>query len=141
VELLGRYSNRASWAKRLQHLPRATAERATDTVRVRRRTATRLPASQVAALVDGYRAGETVYQLAARFGIHRATVSAHLHCQGIPLRRQGLNTEGVTHAVRLYENGWSLARIGHRLGVDATTAWTAIKAQGTRMRDTHGREQ
>jgi hypothetical protein len=76
--------------------------------------------------VDGYRAGETVYELVARFGIHRATVSAHLHRQGITLRRQGLNAEGVAHAVRLYEDGWSVARIGHRLGVDGTTAWKAI---------------
>jgi hypothetical protein len=64
-----------------------------------------------------------------------------LHRQGITLRRQGLDTEGAAHAVRLYEDGWSVARIGDRLGVDATTAWTAIKAQGTRMRDAHGREQ
>jgi lambda repressor-like predicted transcriptional regulator len=141
VDLLGRYSNRTSWAKRLCGLPKATTEEATDTVRVRRRTATRLPANQVTALVDGYRAGETIYQLAARFGIHRATVSAHLHRQGITLRRQGLNAEGVALAVGLYEDGWSVARIGHRLGVDPTTAWTAIKNQGTRMRDTHGSEQ
>jgi DNA-binding transcriptional ArsR family regulator len=92
-----------------------TNERATDTVRVRRRTATRLSVSQVTALVDSYRAGETVYELAARFGIHRATVSAHLHRQGITLRRQGLNAQGVAHAVRLYEDGWSVTRIGHRL--------------------------
>lgn len=141
MDLLGRHSNRTSWTKQLRQLSRATAERATDTVRVRRRTAPRLTASQVSALVDGYCAGETVYELAARFSIHRATVSAHLHRQGITLRRQGLNAEGIAHAVRLYQDGWSVARIGHRLGVDATTAWTAIKNQGTRMRDTHGREQ
>lgn len=93
------------------------------------------------ALVNGYQAGETVYELAARFGIHRATVSAHLHRQGITVRRQGLDAEGIAHAVRLYEDGWSVARIGDRLGVDGTTAWTVIKAQGTRMRDTRGRQQ
>jgi biotin operon repressor len=141
VDLLRRYSNRTSWAKRLRCLPKGTTEAATDTVRVRRRTATRLPANQVAALVDGYRAGETVYELAARFGIHRATVSGHLHRQGVTLRRQGLDVESIEHAVRLYKDGWSVARIGDRLGVDATTAWTAIKNQGTRMRDTHGRKQ
>jgi Homeodomain-like domain len=57
------------------------------------------------------------------------------------LRRQGLDSDGVAHAVRLYDDGWSVARIGDRLGVDATTAWTAIKTQGTHIRDTHGREQ
>jgi hypothetical protein len=92
-------------------------------------------------LVDGYLAGATVYELAARFGIHRVTVSAHLHRQGVTVRRQGLDAEGVAHAVRLYEDGWSVARIGDRLGVDATTAWTALKAHGIAMRDTHAREQ
>jgi lambda repressor-like predicted transcriptional regulator len=141
VDLLGRYSNRTSWAKQLDRLPRATAEEVADAVRVRRRTATRLSDGQVTALVDAYQAGQTVYQLAARFDIHRATVSAHLHRQGITLRRQGLNSEGVAHAVRLYEDGWSVACIGERLGVDGTTAWTAIKAQGIRTRHAHGRER
>jgi hypothetical protein len=48
---------------------------------------------------------------------------------------------GGGKAVRLYEDGWSVARIGDRLGVDATTAWTAIKTQGTHVRDPHGRER
>lgn len=91
-------------------------------------------------LVDAYRAGATVYELAARFGIHRVTVSAHLHRQGVTVRRQGLDDEGVAHAIRLYEDGWSLTRIGGRLDVDPTTVWTALKAQGVTMRDTHGRE-
>jgi hypothetical protein len=133
------YSNRILWIKGLQGLPIATGDAVTDTVR--RRTATRLSDRQIAALVDAYLAGATVYELAARFGIHRVTVSAHLHRQGVTVRRQGLDDEGVAHAVRLYEDGWSLARIGDRLGVDATTAWTALKAQGIAIRDTHGRER
>ena len=141
VELLRRYSNRTLWIKRLQDLPIATTDAVTDTVRVHRRTATRLSDRQIATLADSYLAGASVYELAVRFGIHRVTVSAHLHRQGVTVRRQGLDTEGVAHAVRLYEDGWSLARIGDRLGVDATTVWTTLKAQGTAIRDTHGRER
>jgi hypothetical protein len=107
VDLLGRYSNRTSWSKRLNRLPKATSEAATTTVRARRSTPTRLSPAQISELIDGYQRGQTVYEL----------------------------------AVRLYEDGWSVARIGERLGVDGTTAWTAIKAQGTRMRDAHRREQ
>ncbi len=136
-----RYSNRAFWTKGLRDLPIATADAVTDTVRVRRRTATRLSDIQIAALGDGYLAGATVYELAARFSIHRVTVSAHLHRQGITVRRQGLDAEGIAHVVRLYEDGWSFARIGDRLGIDATTAWTALKAQGIPIRDTQGRER
>ena len=140
MDLVRRYSNRASWTKGLRGIPTATDEVVTGTVRVRRRTATRLSERQVTALVDACRAGATVYELAARFGIHRVTVSAHLHRRGVSVRRQGLDAEGVAHAVRLYEGGWSVARIGDRLGVDGGTVWAALKTQGLRLRDTHGRE-
>ena len=126
LDLLRRYSNRIFWTKGLQGLLIATADAAAGTVRVRRRTATRLSDHQIAALVDGYLAGATVYELAARFGIHRVTVSTHLHRQGITLRRQGLDTEGIAHAVHLYQEGWSVARVGERLGVDGSTVWAVL---------------
>jgi hypothetical protein len=113
----------------------------TETVRVRHRTATRLSERQIAAIVDGYLAGATVYELAGRFGIHRVTVSAHLHRQGILIRQRGLDDEDVDHAVHLYAQGWSVARIGTRLGVDGGTAWSALRMRGVRMRDTHGRQR
>ena len=50
----------------------------------------RLDAASVDALVDGYLAGQTVYQLATEFGIERRTVSAHIHRRGVPMRRRGL---------------------------------------------------
>jgi hypothetical protein len=53
----------------------------------------------------------------------------------------GATAEGASYAARLYEDGCSLARIGDRLGVDATTVWSVLKIQGIAMRDTHGREQ
>src|SRR4051812_14250193 len=71
--------------------------------------------------VEGYRAGRTVYDLAARFGIHRVTVSAHLHRNGVTLRRQGLDDDDLRQAVSLYARDWSVARIGTRLGVDGST--------------------
>lgn len=136
-----RYSNRTLWTNGLGALPIAATEGLADTVRVHRRDATRLSDRQIAALVDEYLAGATVYELAARFGIHRVTVSTHLHRQGVTLRRQGLDTEGVAQAIRLYQDGLSVARIGDRLGIDPTTVWTALKNQGITTRDTHGRER
>jgi hypothetical protein len=46
----------------------------------------KLRAEQVQELVEAYEAGATVYQLAERFKIHRVTVSAHLHRQGVRMR-------------------------------------------------------
>ena len=141
MDLLRRYSNRTLWTKQLLSLPKVTAEVASSTVRIRRATPIRLSTQQIADLVRGYRAGQNTYELADRFGLHRATVSAHLHRQGVTVRRQGLNADGVDHAVHLYQQGWSLARIGDHLSVDGGTVWSALKAQGVRLRDPHGRER
>jgi hypothetical protein len=51
--------------------------------------------------VKAYEDGQTVYALADQFGIHRTTVSAHLHRHGISLRCQGLSPDDVILAHRL----------------------------------------
>ena len=50
----------------------------------------RLDPDQAAALAMAYRAGEATKELAAHFGIHRATVTALLHRLGVDLRQRGL---------------------------------------------------
>jgi DNA-binding CsgD family transcriptional regulator len=100
-----------------------------------------LTESDVDDLVAGYEAGATVYELAERFGIHRATVSEHLHRRGVGMRGAGLREEQVEVAVRLYEQGWSLARTGARLGCTGNTVRFALLRRGVRMRDAHGRER
>jgi hypothetical protein len=49
------------------------------------------------------------------------------------MRRQGLTAEQVDEAVRLYETGWSLARIGEQTAVDHTTVWHRLRERGVRM--------
>lgn len=80
-----------------------------------------LAADQIAALVEAYRSGKTVKELASEFGIHRTTVSSHLNEHGVPVRRGGLDQERAAEAVRLYDEGWSSGRLGERLGVSADT--------------------
>jgi len=81
----------------------------------------RLDAASVDSLVDGYLAGQTVYELAAEFGIERRTVSAHLHRRGVPMRRRGLSLAQKEEAFALRDRGWSLAQIGARFDVAAGT--------------------
>jgi DNA-binding IclR family transcriptional regulator len=88
-----------------------------------------------------YQAGATVYELAARFKIHRATVSEHLHSLGVAMRRRGLDQGQVDQAATLYAQGWSVARIGGQFRVDGGTVWLALRAAGVQLRDTHGRER
>ena len=141
VDLIGRYSNRASWIERVPSVPKVATSNRTTTVRTRGAAARRLSSQQVTDLVKAYQDGQTVYVLADRFGIHRTTVSAHLHREGVCLRRQGLAPDDIAHAERLYVEGWSLARIGGRFNVDAHTVRRVLKAGGVRMRDTHARER
>lgn len=76
-----------------------------------------LPDAQVQQLIEGYESGATVYELGDQFGIERRTVSAILHRHDVPMRRRGLSEEQIDDAVRLYNQGWSLARIAARLDV------------------------
>jgi DNA-binding MarR family transcriptional regulator len=50
----------------------------------------RFEAHQVGALALAYRAGNPINELAAQFGIHRATVTAILNRLGVEPRQRGL---------------------------------------------------
>jgi hypothetical protein len=51
------------------------------------------------------------------------------------MRRRGLSPDQVDH---LYNLGWSLARVGERLGVDHTTVLTTLRERDVPTRDSHG---
>ncbi|WP_433732666.1 hypothetical protein ACQP0C_10105 [Nocardia sp. CA-129566] len=104
-----------------------------------RRRVRRLDHDEVMALIEGYTAGESTYELADRFGVDRRTLSAILHRHNIPLRRWGLSSQQVDEAVELYGLGWSLARIARHLAVDPETVLNRLRDRGVRRRDTHVR--
>ena len=106
-----------------------------------RRVLRKLSDDEIADLVRRYRDGASTYELAERFGVHRVTVSAHLHRQGAKMRGTSLTAEQVDQEVRLYQDGWSTARIGRHLDFNGDTVWLALRARGVRMRDSHGRER
>lgn len=106
--------------------------------RSRPKRAIQLNSVQLARLVTGYRAGATVYELAAEFGITRATVSAHLKRRGIQTRRRPPSTEAIDEMVRLYEQGLSMVRVGDRTGVTAGTVMKYLRVRGVQARDSHG---
>ena len=47
------------------------------------------------------------------------------------MRRLGLDEHQVDLAIRLYEQGWSVARIGSHCGVNGGTVWLAHFANET----------
>ncbi|WP_280478041.1 hypothetical protein [Nocardia asiatica] len=123
----------------IQKLPDPTTSAPPPVVRIRPRRARQLDADEVAELITGYQAGATVYELAARFGIERRTVSNILHRHEVPMRRRGLSPDQVDTAIHLYKLGWSLARVGNHLDVNHTTVLTALRRRGIPTRDPHGR--
>jgi hypothetical protein len=66
-------------------------------------------------------------------------VSTILHRHGVEMRRRGIAPDQVDDAIRCYDSGWSLARIGEHLKVDPTTVLSQLRRRGIPTRDTHGR--
>jgi hypothetical protein len=78
--------------------------------------ARQLDTNQIQALIQGYTAGVTTYELGDRFGIDRRTVSAILHRHDVDMRQRGLSPSQVDDAIRLYNAGWPMARGGRTPG-------------------------
>ena len=123
----------------LRKLPDPTAPAPPSIDRPKPGRARQLDADQTQALIQSYTAGATTYELGARFGIDRQTVSDILHRHSVPRRRRGLSPAQVDEAIHLYDLGWSLARVGEHLNVDHTTVLTKLRERGILTRDTHGR--
>jgi hypothetical protein len=145
VDLGGAYSNTNAQVEALETLlrklpdPTTPAPRPVDRPKPGR--ARHLDADRARALIQGYALGATTYELGARFGIDRRTVSNILHRHGVPMRRRGLSPDQVDDAIHLYNLGWSLARVGQHLGVNHTTVLTTVRERGIPTRDTHGRRR
>jgi DNA-directed RNA polymerase specialized sigma24 family protein len=50
-----------------------------------------------------------------------------------------LDERQIAEAIRLYDTGWSLARIGHHLGVASTTVNYRLRQAGIELRPQPGR--
>lgn len=134
------FSNRSDQGRSLRKLlQRPPSGLKTVRTRTPRKTARRLDAHEIDALVDGYRAGLTVYELACRFRIHRSTVSLILERQGVSRRYRRLEGERFSQAEKLYLAGRSLSQIGDELGVNRSTVALALKKAGVQLRPRPGR--
>lgn len=85
-----------------------------------------LTAAEIDQLVGDYLAGGSPDELAERYGIHRATVFAHLRRRDVHRRRLGLDEVESAEAVRLYRAGVSLRAIGRQVGADRKAVRKAL---------------
>lgn len=128
---MGRYSN-PDIVSRLQ---RILADHARDlpshrSVRSPRQKQTRLSDSQRSEIIERYWAGESVNALASAFGVHRTTIVRHFDDAGVSTRYRILSEADVAKAAILYEQGWSLTRVGEHFGIAARTVQNAFRAAG-----------
>jgi predicted DNA-binding protein YlxM (UPF0122 family) len=77
--------------------------------------------------------------LAEQFGISRTAVKELLHREGVNVRRpQGLLTEDVPEAARLYESGWLLREIADKFSASQESVRRRLLKHGVVMRSGHG---
>jgi hypothetical protein len=90
----------------------------------------RLSPAERAELAQAYGEDQTVMVLADRFEISRTTVLKVLHNEGVPIPYRKMGPAELDEARRLYDSGWSCARVGAHLGVDPKTVHNAFRWAG-----------
>jgi DNA-directed RNA polymerase specialized sigma24 family protein len=95
---------------------------------------TRLSPSRRAELLADYEEGVPIRVIAAKFGVHRATVSELVRRAGIPARQPGLLTKDHGQAAALYEAGLTLGQVAERFSVSVETVRAAVVAEGVQVR-------
>ncbi|MGW4059731.1 helix-turn-helix domain-containing protein [Amycolatopsis sp. NPDC004747] len=103
------------------------------------RTARQLSSADVASLVAAHAAGESIAQLAERFGVHRGTVGKHLRARGVVTTSPGLHPDDVPAALELYKAGWTYAQIAAKFGVGETTVRDRLHQAGVPKAERYGR--
>jgi transposase len=87
-----------------------------------------------AEVVSEYRKGDAVKDIAARYGIHRATLTEILRRAEVPTRRYGLPEPVREEAARLYMQGLGIRAVADRLGISYEGARAGIIGYGAVLR-------
>jgi lambda repressor-like predicted transcriptional regulator len=141
VEVLGGYSNHADQGERLAKLlenPRLGPRR--PETRTPKQLQHRLAQPEADQLITAYLAGESVYDLSDRYGVHRNTVSRILERHGIDRRYRLLRGDMLDEAIEQYRQGASLRTVGQQLGVSLDTVRNALIRSGVELRPRPGWE-
>lgn len=90
----------------------------------------RLGGEAMAQLIADYEAGLSTTVLTSKYCLGKGTVLRILDEHGVTRRHQSLTEEQVQQVIELYQQGWSLARVGRELGRDATLIHLTLKRGG-----------
>lgn len=141
VGVLGAYSKTNETTRQIcSLLEKARSERSDREPTVAKiRTPKELPGEVQQSIVDGYRSGTSMKELAGVFGVHRTTIRAALDRHGVAPRDRTISSAQVATASRLYQSGLSLAKVGVKLGFDAQTIANHLHRVGVPVREPHER--
>ena len=128
VELLRRYSNHADQMKRLRKLLELPIRKSPEPVQRQIRLRRYLADNEKLELLADYESGQTVYQLASQFGIHRDTVSQLLERHDIARRCHQTVDVDLDRATELQQGGLNLTEIAEALCIGRTTLVRARRA-------------
>ena len=100
----------------------------------------RLSPTDLDDLLEAYKAGATISQLAVEFSIHRTTVASHLDRHGVPRHSEqtAWDDEILTQAAELYASGLSLGGVADQFGIDAQTVANRFRRAGVPVRARRG---
>lgn len=139
VEFIGRYSNHLDQGELLESILNSVpVGRVESNTRTQRQVHRRLRDDQIDDLVEAYRHGFTIFQLADQFGINRGTVSLILRRRNVAIRHRSLGAEQVARASELYADGLSLVHVAEELGVTRGAVNNALRAAGIPLRPRRG---
>jgi DNA-directed RNA polymerase specialized sigma24 family protein len=86
-------------------------------------------------LVEAYKAGTSIKDLADQFEIDRSTVLKKVQGMGIRRRHPALDPEQCEDVCRLYDGGLNSTEIGQMLDVSADTVLRALRRARIRIRN------
>lgn len=139
VEVLGRYSNHADQQKRLRHLLQIEPEPPERSKpRTPKRVCKKLSPEDIRQLVEAYRSGQLVEQIANDLAIDQWTVQKHARRAALPRRSPRLGPRQLEEARDLYESGRSLKWLGTHFNVSPETVRAAFIRNGIRLRKRRG---
>lgn len=145
MEVLQRYANTTQQRKSPISVtinPSKSSEIVQPTVSPRIHKATqRLDPATVEQLMADYRDGMPTTQLMQTYHLSKGAILRIMDAHAVPRRNSALSPHDQTTAIRLYQQGWSLARVGAYLNRDAGTIQNALIRSGVPRRDSHGRER
>jgi hypothetical protein len=125
VELVQRYSKLPSIARFRSSTPTGAVpiERTDRSSHRVHNVRKRLGPETITRLVADYQTGMPSTALTKKYGIAKGTVLVILNEAGVTRKQCRLTTAQLNEAAELYEQGWSLVRLGERFGFDQSTLW------------------